>query len=318
MIYRVFTLHPDLFSSFKENGLIARGISKDIIKIDLVNWRDQFGIGNYKQVDDKPFGGGSGMVLMCEPIYQALLANDAVSSLFESGDEILYTKNKDLVELEEFLSTLPESDVAAQIGNYHRRILPNNALFEKKQKLNPGKKVTISLTPRGFPVNQKVCEYLATEFEEINILCGRYEGFDSRVSELVDMELSIGNFVTNGGEIPAMALIEAVSRLLPDFVTKNTSILHDSFSTGLNRYQEQAEFVVGKKNNKKNDIFNLDLNQDSKSRTLFDNNWWISKVLPFIEHPQYTRPTVWRDIQIPDVLLSGDHKKIQQWRLKWY
>jgi tRNA (guanine37-N1)-methyltransferase len=171
------------------------------------------------------------------------------------------------------------------------------------------------LTPRGFPMNQRISEWLSSNFEELNILCGRYEGFDARVAEAVDLEISLGNFVTNGGEVPAMALVESVSRLLPDFITKNTSVMHDSYSSGLNKYSEQREFIVGKKNLDTG----VDLDWVKKPNTkLFNNNWWLENVLPFIEHPQYTRPVVWQDMAVPPVIMSGDHKKIQQWRSKWY
>jgi tRNA G37 N-methylase TrmD len=185
------------------------------------------------------------------------------------------------------------------------------------------------LTPRGFPITQQIVEWLAGNFSELNILCGRYEGFDSRVSEMVDMELSVGNFVLNGGEVGAMALVEAVSRLLPDFVTKGDTVMHDSFSSGLNFYGEQEEFVVGKK--KMESLKEKTPRQPSVATpqegnllnpanwvNLFDNNWWRENILPFIEHPQYTRPEVWQDLKVPGVLLNGDHKKIQAWRKKWY
>jgi tRNA (guanine37-N1)-methyltransferase len=283
MNFRIFTLHPDIFRSFLGNSLIARGIQNKIIDVELFDWRQKFGIGNYKQVDDSPFGGGSGMVLMAEPIISALESVNCINQ-----NEIKETE--------------------------HASFLPNNASFF--EKVNNGvlntKKVNIVLTPRGFRYNQPIAEWISENFEEVNLLCGRYEGFDARVSDYVDLELSIGDFVLNGGEVGAMAIIESISRLVPGFITKNTSVLHDSFSSGLNAYSEFA-FENGSKEFKNQ----FETKTDAKIK-LFDNQNWIETVLPFIEHPQYTRPQSWRNIEVPQVLLSGDHSKIQKWRKKWY
>lgn len=308
MFYRIFSLQPGIFESFWKTSLIARGVAKEIIDYQMVNWRDEFGVGNYKQADDKPFGGGSGMVLQPDPIFRALSEYKAVSELFKPSLE----------------------------KQTYNRIVPNNSKFfnfwknhlkaDASTHIQPNykkPKVTVMLTPRGFPLVQPVAQWLADSFDEINILCGRYEGFDARVSEVVDLELSIGNFVTNGGEVPAMALVEAVSRLLPDFVTKDTSILHDSFSRQLNAYSEQAEFVIGKR---KIDLLKskgVEL-QETPNPTLldtfspFDDDLWQQNILPFIEHPQFTRPEIWQNYAVSEVLLSGDHKKIQNWRQNWF
>ena len=282
MDYNIFTLNPDIFTSFFGNSLIARGVAQDVISYELINWRDEFGIGSYNQVDDKPFGGGSGMVLMPEPIMQAMESKRVVSSFYDQGLDGLF---------------------------------PNNSRFEdavKSGELNT-KNVTVSLTPRGFPLNQQVVEWLANDFDHVSILCGRYEGFDARVSEGVDLELSMGNYVLNGGEVAAMSLVEAVSRLVPGFVTKETSVLHDSFSSELNRYSEQGEYVVGKRRVEQGVEY---MKAKSESKKLFNNDWYEQNVLPHIEHPQYTRPSEWRGRQVPEVLLGGDHKRIDEWRTK--
>jgi tRNA (guanine37-N1)-methyltransferase len=163
------------------------------------------------------------------------------------------------------------------------------------------------LTPRGFTFNQQIAQWLAT-FTEINLLCGRFEGFDSRVSECVDVELSMGDFVSNGGEVPAMLVIEAVSRLLPGFVTKATSIQHESFSDGLNLYTEYSQFL---KPSTPNFTTHNQLN-------LFDDLNWSKEKLPKLEHPQYSRPEVWHNLSVPKMLLQGDHKQIHSWRNTWY
>jgi tRNA G37 N-methylase TrmD len=274
MFFRIFTLHPEIFKSFLDVGLIARGIEKGVISVELINWREKYGVGGYKQVDDRPYGGGQGMVLQVEPVYQALKEYDAISDLYKQNST--------------------ESE--------HFKILPNNSKFFSKAKNI--KKATILLTPRGYPLNQKIIQFLS-EFESLNILCGRYEGFDERVNDLVDMEISVGNYILNGGEVPAMALVEAVSRLIPDFISKPFASTHDSFSSGLNYYNEDSQYT--KMGFIKQDTFQG-----------FDDNWWQKNILPYIEHPQYTRPEIWNGRKVPKVLLEGNHKLIQEWRQNWY
>jgi tRNA (guanine37-N1)-methyltransferase len=316
MLFKIFTLHPDIFESFTKNALIARGVAKDIIEFEFVNWREKYGIGNYKQVDDSPFGGGSGMVLMAEPVIKAM----EDSNCFDNSDNELQDRQID--------QELPIMEKVVEINNEHLCLLPNNTNFYEsiKSGKNKTKKVNIMMTPRGFPIDQKIVEWLAHDFEVINILCGRYEGFDARVNDYVDLELSIGNFVLNGGEVGAMCLVEAVARLVPDFITKNNSVLHDSFSSGLNEYKE-FQFDNSKAQYKKILVAATtvsQLNRTNKNsnyentRNLFDNSWWKSNILPYIEHPQYTRPEIWSNISVPTILKTGDHAKIQKWRTKWY
>jgi len=295
MHFRIFTLHPNLFTSYLQQALIARAMSKHLISIEIINWREQFGKGKHKQVDDRPFGGGGGMVLMVEPIFSALNQHQAVSTLYQP----------------------PESSTT------HQRILPNNAEFYRlwldKIHTQPLKKITILLTPRGFPLNQEIVEWL-TNFEEINLLSGRYEGFDARVSELVDLEISLGNFVLNGGEIAAMALIESVSRLIPGFVGKEKCVSHDSFSSGVNYYQEELEYILGKRNlqlRKVNSFWKETNNLTIKSQ-IFDDEFWLKNLAPQLEHPQYTRPEIWHNWAIPPWLKTGNHKLIQYWRANWW
>ena len=363
MKFKIFTLHPDIFSSFISNSLIARAISKSIIDIKTIDWRQEFGIGNYRQVDDKPFGGGSGMVLMADPIVNCMIDERCFDNSIptDNGDTVIASTKLDL-------------------------LLPNNNKFYQQIKSGvlQTKKVNILMTPRGFPLTQQIVEWLAQDFEEINILSGRYEGFDARINDHIDLELSIGNFVLNGGEVASMCLVEAVSRLVPDFITKNTSVFHDSFSSGLNNYQEfefqnsklQYQRELEKSKNKNNNLvsklkfdktpllqgsgfgspeqslatigggseadgvvstgnnsiqtFNGNYYGDTvvaatlqSNKNLFDNNHWLQNILPHIEHPQYTRPNIWQDPitneqkKVPEVLLSGDHAKIQKWRVKW-
>jgi tRNA (guanine37-N1)-methyltransferase len=284
MKFKIFTLHPTIFDSFFGTSLIARGISQNIIQEQRINWRDKYGVGGYNQIDDKPFGGGSGMVIQPDQIHQSLLEHNAVSPLFNPP----------------------------QTQQEHNKLTPNNPKFFEYWLKNKPKTVTISLTPRGYQYNQKMTEWLSENFDTVNVLCGRYEGFDHRVDEAVDLELSIGNFVLNGGEVAAMTMIESVSRLIPGFVTKDTSVLHDSFSSELNHYREDREYVIGKRNLGKTD---LNVQQKNTIQTnLFDEQDWIKNILPYIEHPQYTRPEIWQNMKVPQVLLDGNHKEIDKWR----
>ena len=291
MHYKIFSLYPQIFNSFWENSLIARAVAKKIISYEMINWKQEFGIGNYKQVDDRIFGGGTGMVLKPEPIYQALIKHDAVSPVFEI-----------LKSVETF-----------------SQLLPPNSNFYNYWKENKPKKVTISLTPRGFPLNQNIVEWLQN-FSDISILCGRFEGFDARVSSMVDLEISIGNFVTNGGEVPAMALVEAVSRFVPDFITKSPSVLHDSFSSLNNQYMEFDNILKkGKLEATTSPKFIVENKVNQKNYNLFNDEMWKKDILPFIEHPQFTRPEVFENMSVPEVLKNGDHKLIAKWRESgWY
>lgn len=340
MNFKIFTLYPELFENFLGTSLIARAVSKNILSFELINWRT-FGIGNYKQVDDRPFGGGSGMVLRVEPIFEALLAHNALSEFilqkFEnqtnwSQIQILpnnanfYDWQKSQEKNEKNLDQNSQSLKIKKIESCSKNLIQKSNLSNKPeeksekdnqdkadeefngntflQRENPNKylekiletdnnssidspktfsektltplpkkikKAIIMLTPRGFVLNQKICEWLV-DFDEITLLCGRFEGFDARVNSLVDLEISVGDFVTNGGEIPAMCLIEAVGRLAEGFM-KSTSHEHDSFGQKVNEYSEQKKFVIGKENSQKwqKDILKIDqINQKLQNSDLLN------------------------------------------------
>lgn len=212
--FDIITILPGIFDSYLKESLIARAIKKKIIEINVCNLR-KWTIDNHKTVDDRPFGGGLGMVMKVEPIFKAV---------------------KEL----------------------------------KKTK----KTKVILFSPRGRKFNQKTA-YQLSKLDQVILICGRYEGVDERVAKnIADMELSIGDFVLMGGEIPAMAVVETVARLAPGVI--------------------------------------------SKSQLLKER---ITKEKDFMEYAQYTRPEVFSpkkgtDWKVPKVLLSGDHKKIEEWRKK--
>jgi tRNA (guanine37-N1)-methyltransferase len=208
----VITIFPNIFDNFTNFGVIKEGIKKKSCELNIYNLRE-FTEDKHKKVDDRPYGGGAGMVFMVQPIDYA----------------VEYIKNKNNIS-----------------------------------KINLQK--TILLTPSGDKLKQNMLKYLSG-MENLILICGRYEGVDERIKELaVDMEISIGDFVLTGGEIPAMVLIDGVIRLL--------------------------EGVVGKEESIKNESFENDL----------------------LDYPQYTRPESYKDLKVPDVLLSGNHKKIKKWR----
>lgn len=199
----ILTLFPNMFTGFINESIIKRAISNNLVEIKIHNIRDYSPFKN-KQVDDYPFGGGPGMVLMCEPIFNAI--------------EDLRRENTKV----------------------------------------------IMLTPSGEVFNQKVATRLS-KFEHIILLCGHYEGFDERIKTIVDMEISIGDYILTGGEIPAMAITDTIVRLIPG-VINNQSLDSESFNDNL------------------------------------------------LDYPVYTRPEVFRDMKVPEVLLSGHHANIEKYR----
>lgn len=204
MKFNILTLFPEMFEPIKQS-IIGRASQKNIIEMNIINIRD-FSKNKHKKVDDTPYGGGAGMVMMPDVVYDA------------------YTSIQD----------------------------------KENAKV-------IYLSPKGKVLNQKKVEQLSKE-EHIILLCGHYEGIDERVlEEIVDEEISIGDYVLTGGELPAMVLIDSVSRYV-EGVLRNESIKEESFSNGL------------------------------------------------LEYPQYTRPEVFLNKKVPEVLLSGHHENIKKWR----
>jgi len=180
----VITIFPEIFDGITAFGVIKEAFKKNLCKLNIYNLRD-FSDYKHGRVDDRPYGGGTGMVLMPEPLDRAV--------------NFIRKKNK--------------------VGN------------KEKQK-------TLLLTPRGNKLNQAGLKYLAG-LENIILICGRYEGVDQRVIEsLVDLELSIGDYVLTGGEVPAMVIIDGVIRLLPGVVGKEESLKTESFENNLLDYSQ--------------------------------------------------------------------------------
>jgi tRNA (guanine37-N1)-methyltransferase len=226
--FDIIAIFPEIFDGFLRESIIKRAQQRGLIKINLRALQD-YASDKHKSVDDKPFGGGRGMVVKPEPVFKA------VASLTE-----LKAKSK------------------------------------KLKASNPKTKI-ILFTPRGKKFNQKLA-YQLSKLKQIIMICGRYEGVDERVAKhIADLELSIGDYVLMGGEVPAMAVIEAVARLIPGVLGKSELL------------SERMTKMKGRAGR------------------------------GFIEYPQYTRPVVFEPKKgmrwsVPKVLVSGNHKKIEEWR----
>ena len=209
MRFDVLTLFPEIFNGYLQQSLLKLAIENGLVEVHLWDFRN-WAPGKRRNVDDKPFGGGPGMLICCQPVF-------------------------DCVE-----SVQKESDVPGQL---------------------------VMLTPQGKRLTQEVVRELA-EFPRLLLLCGRYEGFDERIREgLKPMEISAGDFIANGGEVPAMLVIDTVIRLIPGVLGDETSHKYESFAeSGL------------------------------------------------LEYPQYTRPREYRGMEVPEVLITGNHQEIARWR----
>src|SRR3989344_3207163 len=237
MRFDVITIFPDIIKSFGNEALIARAQAKKIISINP-HFLRQWGEGPHRKVDDRPYGGGAGMVMMAQPIALALKAIENSKSQARNPKQI------------------------------------------SKSKIQ--KKKIIVFSAKGKLFTQATARRYA-KLDQLIMICGRYEGIDERVAQsLADEEVSIGEYVLFGGEVPAMVVMEAVTRLLPSAVGKIESIQEESFKHLGGIEKEMME--------------------------------------KYIEYPHYTRPETieikGKKRSVPSVLLSGNHKKIDEWRHK--
>lgn len=188
MKFKVITLFPEFIKTLENYSIIGRAIGKGLIRVEPINLRD-FGLGSYKQVDDKPYGGGVGMLLRVDVLHQAI----------QKASTGWRTKSK------------------------NRRV--------------------ILISPDGKTFNQAKAEELIS-LNEIVLVCGHYEGFDKRVEEFVDEKISVGNYIVSGGELPAMTIIDAISRLIPGVLGKDESKQDESFSQiDSKRYFEYPQYT---------------------------------------------------------------------------
>ena len=199
----ILSLFPNIFDGFLNESIIKRAIEKNIVEIEIINFRD-YSTSNNNQVDDTPYGGGAGMVLMCQPIFDCI------------------------------------------------------------ESIKSEESIVIMMTPDGEKYTEKRAKDL-TKYKHIILLCGHYEGFDERIKTIVDLEISIGDFILTGGEIPAMAITDSIVRLLDGVI-----------------------------------------NKESLESESFENN--------LLDYPVYTKPSNFRGLLVPEILLSGNHQKIKEWR----
>ena len=207
MKFHVITLFPEMFESPFRGGMIGRAIEQGVIRLQVHPLRP-FGLGSYRQVDDAPYGGGSGMVMRPEPLAAAI----------------------------------------DHVTNQHPGLWK------------------VLMTPQGEVFGHALARELVAKPGGLLLVAGRYEGIDERVRSLVNQEISIGDYVLSGGELPAMVVIETVGRLIPGVLGNSDSLAEESFAAGT------------------------------------------------LEYPQYTRPEEFRGMRVPEVLLSGDHGKVREWR----
>ncbi len=233
----VVTLFPKMIEAFISESIIKRAIDKKIIEIKIINLRE-FTTDKYRTVDDKPYGGGTGMVLKIEPVFKAIT--------------------------------------------------------EIKKNIIGKKNHYILTSPRGIKYDQKKAEELS-RLDNIVIFCGHYEGFDERISAYFNEEVSIGDYVLTGGEIAASVIIDSITRLIPNVLKKEEATQNESF---LEIEINKLEKIVGE-----NETIKL-LKEKKKT------------VVKLLEYPQFTRPETFNGKKIPEILLSGNHKEIDKWRIK--
>ena len=195
----ILTLFPEMFAGFLEHSILGRAREAGLVELRLVQWRD-YALDKHRVVDDAPFGGGAGMVLKCEPLFRAIedLLPGTLATPGEAGDA-------------------EPQDLAAS----------------REARAAAGTQV-IYLTPQGEPFTQRIACDLAREARRLVLVCGRYEGVDERAREaLFDREISVGDYVLTGGELPAAVLTEAVVRLLPGVLGNDESAVHESHMQGV-------------------------------------------------------------------------------------
>ena len=252
MQFDIITIFPDMFKSYFSESIIKRAQEKKLIKINIHNLRD-YTKDKHKTVDDTPYGGGAGMILKVEPIFAAV--KQVKSSAFTKA------------------SAGKSTYASASAGKQKSRLYQG---FGGQAKI-------ILLSAKGKKFDQKMARKFS-KLDQIILICGRYEGVDERVAKhIADEEISIGDYVLTGGELPAMIITDAISRLVPG-VIKEESLLEESFS---------IDKKSGKKTKRKTE------NGKRKAQR---------------EYPQYTKPKVFRKWRAPKVLLSGNHKKIEEWK----
>lgn len=261
----ILTLFPEMFKGPFDYSIVSRAKEKGLAEINIHNLR-KWTSDKRKTVDDKPYGGGVGMVMMVEPIDHAL---------------------RDLTKCEVGIEKL-ETEVGNE--NYESHVTSRNPASHISHPIST--KIVL-LSPRGKVFSQKMAQEYS-KLDHLILICGHYEGVDERVSEyLIDEEISIGDYVLTGGEIPAMAITDSVIRLIPGVLEKTDATRNESFSSS---------------------PCSNDLNHDNKEQLLEYPQSVNPLIRNLLEYPQYTRPENYKGWKVPEILLSGDPKKIKAWQ----
>lgn len=225
--FTIITLFPEALQPYLNSSMLYKAQDRGIIAIDYVNLRD-FGLGPHKSVDDTPYGGGDGMLLRCEPVFAAVESIKATSPDAEViiPTPVGMTWNQDLAR--QFAGVSPEAPQETTLPD-----APEVA-YGTEAPLDPTSSINASKTPQDAPERHFI------------ILCPHYEGYDERILTIVDHKISLGNYVLTGGELPALILIDSITRLLPGVLGGETSALIESFSDGDNleypQYTKPADF----------------------------------------------------------------------------
>ena len=237
MNFHILTLFPEMVEQGLNTSILGRAVEAGHISLEAINIRD-YTLDKHKKVDDYPYGGGAGMLMQAQPVFDT----------YKAVEKKIFDRKC----VDDACAIKVDAEVSAK---HHQRASQNSPRV-------------IFLTPQGMTFNQEMAEEFAKE-EDLIFLCGHYEGIDERVlEEIVTDEVSIGDYVLTGGELASMVMIDAIARLVPGVLNNDESAHTESFHNDL------------------------------------------------LEYPQYSRPEVWHDKAVPKVLLSGDHKKINKWRLE--
>ena len=240
MILRILTLFPDMVMNGLNTSIIGRAMESGIVDIEAVDIRD-YAFNKHKSVDDYPYGGGAGMLMQAEPIYQAylgVLESMAQERNIRERYDVAEDSQKSEVLLSEVKASNVEKDEAQASDKTSDELIARKKLpiDETANERTNDRIRVIYLSPQGRVFNQKLAQELAAE-KELIFLCGHYEGVDERVlEEIVTDHISIGDYVLTGGELPAMVMIDAITRLIPGVLNNNASTEFESFQDNLLEY----------------------------------------------------------------------------------
>lgn len=281
MRFEIVTIFPGFFAGIFENGILRRALAEELLSIGVHDLRT-FTHDRHRTVDDRPFGGGEGMVLKPEPLAEALASlgiatkgagvRDQGSGKREEGTG---KREQGSVGETEESAGCPRSPTFGDLGNH-----------EPQSMERASAPLVVLLSAQGRPFTQAVARELAT-LDRVVLICGRYEGVDERINDLYcDMELSVGDYVLSGGELAAAVVVDATMRLLPGVLGNEASSEFESFGV------PDAEITTA---------------EDGVPRSQHGAGG-------LLDYPHYTRPAEFGGLRVPEALVNGDHSQIRRWR----